>query len=439
MKRSDPDTDSENSDVEWEPQEPVKRPCIKPGRDSSAQPEVKHTHAKARIKAIRDDLLAMVTADIDSDVGSDVDVDMVVPRASSSSSAIEVPATDTGSDASSASSAHVDAVMKRQRKNERRQVTRKVPGPELKSDETDLMLMEQARAHMPTVAPIGSLLWLYPHMRTSQTRPSAVTTADGKVIVPPPALDQERPNPPISKVLQDHLMNTVRPHYSAPGTTHEDIVKQLRNHEAFLPLLSADYESALLAEAGTHPVRMESGRVDSYKFPACCRGNECVGMTYRLHGFTAQCPGVILTALMMPAEYQLFMETHTAPLQQRCCILCARAHLASFILTLRANQERLPLVDRSFSCQLYRSACNSPGGYKPSCMLLPSSKRFEGIFDPVVGFFVSKLRAVQDPAQGGRWVIDQSAMVFTERPQLMPTVAEPIKVASTADAATASP
>lgn len=411
----DSDEESDNSDVECEAiRTPRRGPALR------RPVEQRQLHAKTRTKSIRDDLLSIIDEDIKKD---SVTADKKLSSARAGS---------CESDASSASSAQVEQVVKRNRKDSRRHVTHNVPTPELSQDETDMMLMEQARDRIPTVAPIGDLLRLYPHMRTSQTRPSAVTTADGKVIIPPPSLDQERPNPPISDILQNHLMNVVRPHYSMPGVSHHDIIERLRNREALLPLLTADFESVLLAEAGTFPVRMQSGRVDSFDFPACCRGDKCVGMTYSLHGFTAECPGVVLTALMMPTEYKLFMETHTAPQQKRCCILCARAHLVSFILTLRANQERLPLVDRSFSCQLYRSTYDVPGGYNLSCMLIPAADCYEGLFDPVVGFFHSKLRAVRDPRQNLRWVIDQSAMVYKHRPPLVPNVAEPIKVVACA-------
>lgn len=263
------------------------------------------------------------------------------------------------------------------------------------------------------VGTISELVRRFPHMATDSKHPD--NSLDEALM----EASRENTNPPITDIMRQRLADLPRPRLVMEQdmrTDSADIQHLLRQRRVMLPVLTASFESMLLAEAGSHTIPMETGPARELTFPECARGAQCIGNTHRLHGFPEKKPGVVLTALMFPEEYQMFLETGTAPLERRPCILCCRAHLTHFILSLRPNFQRLNGVDTGFTCQLYRNLQDDPDGYFSQFMLRPVATRYEGFMDCIVGYHHSQLRAFRDPEQGGRWVIDQSGMVYEEPP-----------------------
>ena len=99
--------------------------------------------------------------------------------------------------------------------------------------------------------------------------------------------------------LQEFYSNST----STKGLTQAEFEKQLRTSHLSLPLLTADYESQLLAEAGH---KKDCNGILRH-FPACIYGAKCVGTTERFNNLTNQ---VVFTALMFPDEYEQFLETN---------------------------------------------------------------------------------------------------------------------------------
>lgn len=132
-----------------------------------------------------------------------------------------------------------------------------------------------------------------------------------------------------------------------------------------------------------------------------------MGVTEQLRGWPS--PGVVLTALLLPAEYETLLVNGRAPTQSRPCVLCYRFHAMDYVLTLRPNFARVGGVHPGV-VQSYRNLVDEPEGYFRECVLLPSTTRFEGFVDPIALFRRSFLQGRRDPQQGNRWVVDQSAM-----------------------------
>ena len=186
---------------------------------------------------------------------------------------------------------------------------------------------------------------------------------------------------------------------------HHALREGREDRRLLLPVLTASFESRLLAESGTFPLA-PGGRTVSY--PPCRWGAECVGMTEKIDGFPAG-RGAVLTALMFPTEYEALLSHGRAPGNPRPCILCCRYYSTDYVLTLQPNYARVDGV-HPYVVQCYRNLVDEPDGYLGQCVLKPSTTRFEGFVDPIATFRRSFLRAVRDPQQNGRWVIDQSAM-----------------------------
>ena len=132
--------------------------------------------------------------------------------------------------------------------------------------------------------------------------------------------------------------------------------------------------------------------------------------------------------LMYPTEYEHFVKTGTAPAERRPCILCARFAVQDWVLSLRHNWQRLGVVNRNFSVQLYRNLVDQEGGYWSRYVLHPPSNRYEGFMDPIAVVRLSELRARQDEQQGGRWVIEQTPMIYRPEAPLPVRPGEPLQV-----------
>jgi hypothetical protein len=329
------------------------------------------------------------------------------------------------------SSAQRDHTQRRGRRRQKTAVPPVEPQTEMSTDKLENAAWMSLSEEGPMVHDLEHIVELYPHMRNCNTSTTTHLQSNGQMSSPVQVLEEEVPNPPITDVFRNIVKNLTKPQFALErdnGMSHDDLVNHLKTRRVVLPVFTAEFESQLLAESGCHVITMKSGHESEYIFPACCRGTDCVGITGLLPGFNKSVPGVVLTSMMTPEEYQVFLETKVAPRESRSCILCHRAHVTSFILSLRPNYRRVHGVSSGFSCQLYRNLCDEPGGYYKMFTLQPHPTRFEGIFDALVVFSRSRLWAFKDKTQNGRWVIDQSMMVFVDAPLLQPKVGESLQL-----------
>lgn len=205
----------------------------------------------------------------------------------------------------------------------------------------------------PVVRSLGELAQRFPHMQTEHKTPSVVETMDGKIVeVNRVPVEDERAV--VGQRLIDHVAALPLPEFShecARGLTRSQVVDMLRERRAVLPLLTASFESLLLAEAGEFPVDTD-GRYITRVFPACMKGAECIASRIPCLELEESKPvPLVLTSLMYPAEYEHFIKTGVPPSERRCCILCYRAALQSLVLALRPNNQKLD-VRRDFVAQV---------------------------------------------------------------------------------------
>lgn len=267
-------------------------------------------------------------------------------------------------------------------------------------------------------------------MNSSNDHPDTVVSADGSVVHTAAPVPVERPNPPLDELFKQKVMHMALPRFVTESNTnmdHAQVVEHLHASRKMLPVLTAEYESRLLGQAGEFPTPMTDGTTRIFKYPPCWNHAECVANTRRLPGFTLEEPGCVLMGLMYPEEFDAFVNTGRVP-QPRPCILCARFDLNDWCVSLRPNYQRLGIVDRSVVLQLYRNLVDQPHGYSSEYVFHPLHQRYEGFIDPIAALRVSALRAFKDPQQGGRWMIDQSVMFYRHDNPLLPRVGESLQV-----------
>jgi hypothetical protein len=188
------------------------------------------------------------------------------------------------------------------------------------------MKYKRARAKLPAVLPtqqavtrtsatmqdvrvlgFDDLMDEYPHTRVGLGEDSPVTTHDPEPQQPPP----------ISDVLRKHVAALPRPDYIVHmqhGVSQEELIRQLERRVLALPIQKASFESQLLAEGGSHPVKMLDGTTQVFMFPYCVRGRECIGFTGGIDGFTQQVRALSHT------------QTHTHTHTHTRCSSGARCH-----------------------------------------------------------------------------------------------------------------
>lgn len=198
-----------------------------------------------------------------------------------------------------------------------------------------------------------------------------------------------------------------------------------------LPILTANDEARLLGESGTFPWTDPSGRVHRITYPPCSHGNDCVGrrgggmhrligLTDALRGCPPDHPGVILTAIVFPYEWTRQVPPEPQPKDARPCVLCYRILLSDYVYQMRwsgtSRTSAAPTV------QLYANPVNTEGGYAADFVLRPQSPMTDYLTDACAEFRYLHLRMQRDEAQGGRWVVDQSDMIYRsmQQPQVAP-------------------
>lgn len=215
---------------------------------------------------------------------------------------------------------------------------------------------------------------------------------------------------------------------STRGLDQEEFDRQLRMKLLQLPLLTADYESLLLAQGGAH--YDEQGVLR--QFPLCMYNDKCVGMTEKFHLLTQP---IILTALMYPREYTVFMKTGSAPTHTRPCILCCRHLLVDWCVECRdlmmlgktAGYTACP--DKAWEMQatqvrqLYCNSVGIAGGYYAQDCIEPSPR--EPLVMPLARLNRTKLRAYRN--KHGRWFLDQTAIVWKPPAAPLPRAGESVE------------
>ena len=239
----------------------------------------------------------------------------------------------------SCSSASYNATSKWVERRKRRKVQLVKSSMDVDPCEVNRQAIVGAPERVPIIQTFEELLDDHPHLRETANitamddKDCSSTTKRGAQGVHRPGhsnLPPETCNPPLNAAFVKAVMNMPLPQFvleTRKNYTTERIHAHLTSRRALLPVLSASFESLLLAEAGRFPVTDANGHTRYLDYPPCARGSACVGIVYRLHEFPANHPGVILTSLMFPEEYEAFLESNVAPSGKRFCILCYRSCL----------------------------------------------------------------------------------------------------------------
>lgn len=296
---------------------------------------------------------------------------------------------------------------------------------------------------------IGELYQRYPYLREELPPPPLAAARGGRhAAAGGGGASAERPDtdPFAVEAFREYLQRLPLPRFAVLPRSREDPTEPPADQGALTtalraayadqrletPALTATYEALLLGESGEFPLRFRTGGVRRVTFPPCANGAHCIGrrggeMQRRLclyeglQGFPPDHPGVVLTALVFPAEFATLLQTGRAPTQQRPCVLCYRITLADAIYTLRWNraggkgdgdETAAAEAEAPRVLQLYHNPSNCEDGYLRSCMLQQHETVFDGLVDAVAEFRYTMLRAFRHADQGQRWCIDQSQMLY---------------------------
>lgn len=245
-------------------------------------------------------------------------------------------------------------------------------------------------------------------------------------------------NPYQCKLFQEKKSELVIPNfyleldYSA-GLSQEKLNQMLCGGLEDLPLLTADFETLLLAEGGRH--RDKKGVVRD--FPVCVRNERCCGRTVTIEGMKRK---VSFTALMLPNEYQHFLDTNSvsAEIKKRTCILCYRYFPVDYALycrdLYRQTQSEKPdenatepwTIQPMQVVQTYYNKMDCEGGYFSQFCFQPMRSTVvsnEPIIQPICRFSRTELRCYE---VNNRVYIDQSALIYKVQPCPQPAIGESV-------------
>ena len=215
-----------------------------------------------------------------------------------------------------------------------------------------------------------------------------------------------------------------------------DKTRALRQNKLDLPLLTASLESELLQASGQW--KHYNGRL--YNFPACARGDRCVGMEGTVKFITADADNGkpfkhVLTAIMLPREYREFLKDGRAPQSKWPCVACMRTMLVDAVCAFRGGEALVGgsvtriVMSEDMLLQSHRNPVECEDGYHREFCLEPSDEAWEGIIYPVPFYRASYL--VARKGKFGRPYIDQSALVWKAGVTGKPGVGESIADFST--------
>jgi hypothetical protein len=206
--------------------------------------------------------------------------------------------------------------------------------------------------------------------------------------------------------------------------TQEIIERETKRLREVQTIRGASLESYVLAQSGTFPHPAIPGRRVTY--PPCSRGECC--LTYRepcsVSGLDAP---IILMSSMDEKEAEHLRSRGRVPdnFIPEPCVLCYRDIYSKLILYDRRAQmtsdppkvtrpptESNPLTmgNAMTSVLHYRNTQDQADGYIGDFMFPFSEKEY--LMQPIVMANTSRLKAFQDTKQGGRWIVDQTALIW---------------------------
>jgi hypothetical protein len=200
--------------------------------------------------------------------------------------------------------------------------------------------------------------------------------------------------------------------------SHEQCIEMLQSNQLMLPEFTCSHESNLSFAAGRVSIPTtvsvngeQKGRcMREYVFPACMNGNNCA---LSLHWKCIKnLPGPIVgTAMMFPAELQLFKQHKLGSISPRPCIFCYRESFSQAVMILLTN-NKIFKVKKDLMLNVYRNPYGCGDGYHKQYMLLPGST-YQGFF---CGLVMPRYDVLVAEQINGHWYIDQSGMHFRLRP-----------------------
>lgn len=286
-----------------------------------------------------------------------------------------------------------------------------------------------------TAEPIARMIEKFPYMKTDTFNPEFCTTAEGKQIrctypskrfaslddgddssVDDEALwSRETPHCDIHTSLFKYVQRLPQIMLGEAMTSGEPRarrVQDIRDRRIQLPTVTAVHESALLGEAGRFP--FGNAHV---QWPACHMGDECMGK--KIMKSAEKPDGIVLTQWMTVAEMERLVYHGVLPpsYENRTCVLCLRHNMQMTYYLMRNNYGKLRKIDPNRLVQPYRVPVDEANGYHKRFCIVPSPldppEVWCGIAEPFPQVCRALLSLVIDPLQGGRCMVDQSAIRFT--------------------------
>lgn len=246
-----------------------------------------------------------------------------------------------------------------------------------------------------------------------------------------------------------------------------EILEAIGSARAYLPLMTAEQESQQLGEAGRFGDRV---------YPACKFGAKCVGVTagirvmHRTKKTSSSEPppappssstavarvapcraelalhdddeddvteiapetkdeksfqGAVLQAHMTPSAYEYFMKTGKAPDESSPCIACYRCNVMDVVLARRGNPEGARLA-ADVAYQAWRVVPNGEGNYDSSQVFTRQPGVNDGLRDTFVKWRPGLLFWERSEPHG-RWMINQSALMWRAPSDTAPAVGEALQ------------
>lgn len=336
------------------------------------------------------------------------------------------------------SSGEEERKVKNKRRTQRPKPSRKIP--ELGDLPPGMLLVESDG--FPEISDLKDLVAANPHMCMDMSKPDrcvGVKVEEGEPVAESKEVVLSLLENPLSRPLE---YAEVEARVNAHPIVHpvitegvewklSDKVRLVRQQRFYPPLFLASFESEILAASGSW--KHTNGRV--YDFPACGRGDACVGLTTRGIKFAdSKEPEEFkfpLACSMLRRDYERFLADGTPPSTRQPCIGCLRKTSIDAVTALRGTRamrkgekDREVILDEKTLLQSHRNLMDQEGGYHREFCLMPSDEKWEGIVTPIPPFRASFLVARRTRYK--RPYIDQSALVWKASVVSKPDIGESI-------------
>jgi hypothetical protein len=212
---------------------------------------------------------------------------------------------------------------------------------------------------------------------------------------------------------------------------HQQAGVDIRSGTLTLPEKSATFESLLLAAAPSEPDPL---------WPACRRGDKCVGLTGRIHCNFDVASGSVLRQELTLSEYTAWVDALSADEEAkvkpvsatppvRACVLCTRYLSCEAYCQIRTFGVTHEVVDRTRLMQTHVVRKQVCGGYDDSALLAVSKEPWTGFHKHLVLFEPARLtwRKISG-APAGKLFVDQSDLVW--HPPLSSSSSPPVSCSS---------